>query len=474
LTTTSSLYFFQEGEADHNSTAFNPSRATSNTLIPAIYNEDPLDEPQSDRVHIRGVDDFHTSDIITFAIDHFPGHEPAHIQWIDDTSANIVYPSSSIAQQALISFSQASITTEDISNSPFELRAAKTLSTRPASTLQIRVAKMGDRKKKGAKDASRYYLLHPDQDPRERMRKEFEANGRIRRGGEHGDYQRRRYDDREHRRRRDNDAANGGDTNGDFSASMYDDAPATAEGAESLARGRDLFARTNGRRNRNRSASPGRSITKSDSLNASDGDEEVQSRRRAHNSRFRDRSPPPRYTKRDPHPFPANNASKELFPASGERTTKANGEGTLHSDKIELFPSSTISRNDANNATARRMKADLLSSPRSQNHRRSNAMDAANDEDLAERFGRKSLSEHPQPGRNVGKELLDQGLNIRGAASDQGLSIKGSGGLSIKGAAANTRELFPSLYQKGGNEGKELFSDKIRERGRRIRADDFH
>ena len=222
-------------------------------LVPAIYNENPLDEPQPDRVYICGVDDFHTSDIITFAHEHFPQHDAAHIQWIDDTSANIVYASPTIAQQALISFSQTSITTEDVSNSPFELRPAKSLSTRPASTLQIRAAKIGDRKRKGAKDASRYYLLHPDQDPRERMRKEFEANGRIRRGGEHGDYQRRRYDDREHRRRRDNDAANGGDSNGDFSASMYDDAPAVAEDAEpSTSRGRDLFARTTGRRGRNR------------------------------------------------------------------------------------------------------------------------------------------------------------------------------------------------------------------------------
>ena len=468
----------QEGEADPTPPAFNPispawnpSDAISNTLVPAIYNEDPLDEPQPDRVHIRGVDDFHTSDIITFAHDHFPQYDPAHVQWIDDTSANIVYSSPAIAQQALLSFSRDSITAKDVSDSPFELRPARTLSTRPASTLQIRVAQMGDRKRKGAKDASRYYLLHPDQDPRERMRKEFEANGRSRHGGEHGDYQRRRYDDREHRRRRDNDAANGGDTNGDFSASMYDDAPAATEGAEpSTARGRDLFARTTGRRHRNRSASPGRSPTNSDSIHPSDN-EDAQSHRRAHNSRYRDRSPPPRYTKRDPHPFPANNASKELFPQSEDKTVKTNGEGTLHSDKIELLPSSTTSRNQANNATARHMKADLLSSPRSQNHRRSNAMDAANDEDLAERFGRKSLSE--QKDRNAGKELVDPGLNIRGAAMDQGLSIKGSGGLSIKGAA-NTRELFPSLYQKGGNEGKELFSDKIREKGRRIRADDFH
>jgi hypothetical protein len=105
-------------------------------------------------------------------------------------------------------------------------------------------------------------------------------------------------------------------------------------------------------------------------------------------------------------------------------------------------------------------------------------MDAANEEDLAQRFGRKTLAES-----NKGKELFgdelgsEGGFNIKGAAADQGMSIKGSGGLAIKGAAATTKELFPNLYQKGGvgNEGKELFSDKIRTTSRRTRADDlFH
>ena len=421
----------------------------------------------------------HTSDIKTFATDNFPTQDP-RAEWIDDTSANLVYSSSAASLEALLSFTLVSTTTEAVSKSPFELRNAKKSLTHPSSMLQVRIAKAGDRKKKGAKDASRYYLLHPDQDPRERMRKEFEATGRIRRGGgENGDYNRRRYDDREHRRRRDKDAANGGDTNGDFAASMYDDnpAPAVADSDSNAARGRDLFARTSGGLNRNRSASPGRSLTNSDSIDIDDDDEEdIQNRRKAHKSRFRDRSPPPRYTKRDPHPFPVTNASKELFPSSKTETTKTNGEGTLHSDKLEHFPSPSA-RETANKAAANRLKKDLLSSPRSQNHRRSNAMDA-NDADLSNRFARNSLSEHVQS-RNAGKELLagsSNGLNIRGsaAAADTGLSIKGSGGLSIKGAAANTRELFPSLYQKGGNEGKELFSDKIRNTGRRVTADDFH
>ena len=122
MRTTPSSHFSQEGEADSAPSAFNPSAAASNSLVPAIYNEDPLDEPQPDRVHIRGLDDFHTSDIITFASDHFPAHDPAHIQWIDDTSANIVYSSAAVAQEALLAFSQTPITAEDVSIAPFQLR----------------------------------------------------------------------------------------------------------------------------------------------------------------------------------------------------------------------------------------------------------------------------------------------------------------------------------------------------------------
>ena len=54
-----------------------------------------------------------------------------------------------------------------------------------------------------------------------------------------------------------------------------------------------------------------------------------------------------------------------------------------------------------------------------------------------------------------------------------GFNIKGSAGLSIKGrgAARDTKELFPRLYSNNSNEGKELFSEKIRSGPRRGRAD---
>ena len=467
---------------------------TSSSLIPAIYHEDPLEESQPDRVHVRGVDDFHTNDIIAFANEHFPTHPPSHIQWIDDTSANIIYPSSDFALQALLSFTKTTISADQVTSQPFILHTARQLASRPASYLQVRLAKVGDRKKKGAKDASRYYLLHPEMDPRERMKQEFSTGRRLRRDGDHGDYQRRRYDDREHRRRRDKDADGG--AKGDFAASMYDDAPSTTNG-ESTTRGRDLFARTNERRQRNRSASPGRSTANSDEFDISDEDMSSLTPHPSHNngsrSHFRDRSPPPRYSKRDPNPIPANNASKELFPVLG-KSVMAREDGKLHSDNLKLFPASNPSTSRNNNTTsttaARRIATDLFSdsprpgSPRS-NHKRSNAISGSPDHELSERLRRNSLSDPGiHAGRNGGKELFggsgadihENGLNIKGSAN-LGLSIKGSGGLSIKGAA-NVKELFPEQYKKSGgtNEGKELFDSKIKGRGerRRNRAVDYH
>jgi hypothetical protein len=427
-------------------------------IIPAIYTEDPALEPVWERVHIRGLDDFHTNDILAFVNDHDPEAE-VHVQWIDDTSANIVYPSKERAREGILHLISHPTESQSIQSAPFELRQAKVLASRPASMLMVRVAQVGDRKKKNARDASRYYLLHPEEDPTDRMRKEF-ANG-------HGDYKRRRYDDREHRRRRFNDHS--AESN-DFSASMYDDAPATDP---ENSRGRDLFSRIT----RRRSASPGR--RNGDEIEISDSDED--GRRKRHRNGYRDRRErPPPYARDDPAPFPKANAGKELF-SSGSATR----EGGLHSDKIELRPSPNITSGPrsanpadsrANAAAARRLKADLMNaaqtSPRS-NHRRSHAMDAKNDEDLSERFARKSLSmdSTKSAGASRGIELFPgNGLDIRGSA-DQGLSIKGHGGMSIKGRALEVKELFPERYKK--NEGKELFDEPVREKRIRRRAGDL-
>lgn len=483
-----SLVIFSHSAQEGEEPSFVPSGAPapdSSTLIPAIYTEDPALEPQWNKIHVRGVDEMSTNDILGFVHDHFTEFaDDAHVQWIDDTSANICFRDRDSAKRAHLAFLSTPITLEELTNDPFELRAAKPLASRPASMLIVRVAQQGDRKKKGARDASRYYLLHPDEDPTERMRREF-ANSRTSRN-ENGDYRRRRFDDRElYRRRRDQDQNNDAT---DFSANMYDDAPATD--TEPSARGRDLFSRA-----RRRSASPGARTRNSDEIEISDSDTDNRTRRRGYG--YRDRS----------DRGPRSNAGKELFGSAIDRK----GSG-LHSDKIELFPSKvpeldTSMTSDppgsassrpasdpanirANAAAAKRLKADLLSaaqtSPRS-NHRRSHAMDAKNEEDLAERFARKSISIDSTKSfknglANSGVELFPSGsgsgggLSIKGSAlerDNEGFSIKGSGGLSIKGRA-EAKELFPSQYDRQGrNEGKELFDQPVREKRERRRAGDL-
>ncbi|EXJ87112.1 hypothetical protein A1O3_04070 [Capronia epimyces CBS 606.96] len=480
-------YQLEEGEEP----SFVPSGATvpdSSNVIPAIYTEDPDLEPQWNKVHIRGVDDMHTNDILALVHDNLSeAGDDVRVQWIDDTSANICFKDNATAKRSHLALLATPITVDELMIAPFELRTAKPLASRPASMLVVRVAQQGDRKKKGARDASRYYLLHPDQDPTERMRREF-ANSRTSRT-ETGDYKRRRFDDRElHRRRRDHDHNAEGT---DFSANMYDDAPATD--SVQPARGRDLFSRVT--KVRRRSASPSGWTRNSDEIVLSDSEDDGRLRRRGHS--YRDRS----------DRAPRSNTGKELFGTTPDRKS-----GGLHSDKIDLFPSkdtnadtamatdqtnkagskaiSDPSNTRANAAAAKRLKADLLSaaqtSPRS-HHRRSHAMDAKNAEDLAERFARKSISIDSSKSfkngtANGGIELFPSnstaggGLSIKGSAQEKdnaGFSIKGSGGLSIKGRAG-VKELFPKQYERGGrNEGKELFDQPVRAKAVRRRAGDL-
>jgi len=451
------------------------------------------------------VDEFHTNDIQAFVHDHFPdAPDDVHIQWIDDSSANIVFKTTEVARHALLSLVANPASSEEVEKAPFELRTAKPLASRPASMLMVRIAQQGDRKKKGAREASRYYLMHPDHDPTERMRREF-ANNRAGRG-DPGDYRRRRFDDREHQRRRDQDHdADGGATN--FEASMYDDAPEPETNGRGPARGRDLFSRVS--RPRRRSASPGPATGNNGddddemgiSYSEDDDHRRARGRRRQNDYRDRDERLPPPYSRKDPAPFPRSNAGKELFGDDDTRRgEQKGGGGGLRSDRLELFPnpstgsslkspSSAAAERTVNAAAAaKRLKTDLLNaaqtSPRS-NHRRSHAMDAKNEEDLSERFARKSISMDSTKSIRNGAGTVELfpnstpgagaavGLTIKGSA-DSGFNIKGSGGLTIKGRA-EVKELFPAQYERGNgrNEGKELFDEPVREKKIRRRAGDL-
>ncbi|KAB8233601.1 NCBP3 domain-containing protein [Aspergillus alliaceus] len=410
-------------------------------------------EAHYEKVHIRGVDELTTDNIKQFALEHFTVEEPSRVEWIDDTSANIVYSSSEVGLQALSAFTQVS-EEEDSSVLPaLRLRSAKLLSSHPDSVLQVRSAVKSDRKKPRAHEASRFYLMHPEHDPRERLRREFDDRRRHG-GGESsdGDYRRRRFDGRELRRRRDRD--------GDelISANMYDDTGAASTDYSETERGRDrdgrgrrrereLFPTDEGRpsgRLQNRSASPGR-----DTLMETGYSELGRRDSRRH---FRERSPQ----------GSRQNQGKELFPSKS---------ADADSNSRELFPNKT--------ATSY-LKKELFPSKHS-NHRRSDAIDAA--DETADLFSRRISvplvdgSQDQRRSKNV--ELFPDsgksGVNIRGEAGhDQGISIRGAAnGMSIKGRGASARELFPSKYNSN-NASKELFSEKLEGRGGpRRRAEDM-
>ncbi|KAL4979471.1 hypothetical protein BDW66DRAFT_127503 [Aspergillus desertorum] len=424
-------------------------------------------ETQSEKVHIRGVDELTTDDIKIFASTHFTLEQPARIEWIDDTSANIVYSTPEIGLQALAALTHDSELEGDVAGDgtaltasgeipALRLRSAKALASHPDSVLQVRSAVKTDKKKPRAHEASRFYMMHPEHDPRERLRRELASDRRCCGGGDsEGDYRRRRFDGRELRRRRERDNEDG------ITANMYDDIGTggadRSDGDRDWDRGRRT--RQSGRRNRevelfpddgvrsgrlrNRSASPGR-----DTLLQEGGyvDERQESRRL-----FRERSPPPR----------RRNEGKELL---GSPSGDANSR--------ELFPNKTANTY---------LKKELFPSKVS-NHRRSDAIDAA--DETADPFARRVSIPSLDPSheftdsnalRNRNVELFPSNksergpVNIRGAAGasqDQGFAIRGAAdsGISIKGrGGASVRELFPSKYNN--NAGKELFSDKIEGRG---------
>lgn len=377
------------------------------------------------------MDELTTDNIKQFATGHFPAEEPTRVEWIDDTSANIVYSSPETGARALSAFTQIG-EEEDMSALPaLRLRSAKLLPTHPDSVLQVRTAVKTDRKKPRAHEASRFYLMHPEHDPREKLR--LELADRRRQGGDssEGDYRRRRFDGRELRRRRDRD------NDEIISADMYDD----STGAELSGRrgqgSRELFpdeGRSSGRL-RNRSASPGRDTLEGDRLDSD-----------RYDRRFRERSP---QLDRRNKGKELLNKGKELFPSE--------------SDSRELFPNKT---------TTSYLKKELFPSKIS-NHRRTDAIDGA-DETLSSRI---SAPSHDQ-GQNRNVELFPDssdrsGANIRGTAHNEGFSVRGAAnGMSIKGRGASVRELFPSTYSS--NAGKELFSNKIEGRGGpRRRAEDM-
>ena len=107
------------------------------------------------KIHIRGLDDFTTSDIRSFSEQHFPTTTPI-IEWIDDTSANLCFETPEIASDAL-----NHIATDPLGpdGNPLDLRAAKPSASKPEASIFIRLAVSTDRKRPRAHEASRFYMM---------------------------------------------------------------------------------------------------------------------------------------------------------------------------------------------------------------------------------------------------------------------------------------------------------------------------
>lgn len=390
----------------------------------------------SNKVYIRGLDELTTEDIRSFAIEHI-AIPPERVEWIDDTSANLVFGAASTASDALrrLTSPEADL---PIGLSEVDLRPATSASSHPHVTLQVRIALVTDRKRARAHETSRFYLLHPECDPREQRRRDQRSDG------DNNNYKKRRYSHEEDSRRRRRNLLEG------FHELMYDDRDAV--GAQDTVTSSPVKDRRSELElrllPRDRSASP-------------------RGRGERDRSRHRRRSRFSGSRTRHCDLLVQHNEEKELFPHKARR-----GEGR---DLI------------SNQLLATRLRKDLFPNKNvSASHRRTDAFDAA--DETADLFAHKLAvpfldgamgdediaDSHSVPDNKRSRRPMTS-TKAQGHSSDVGLSIRGTStmGYSIKGGASHkgtVQDLFPSKM----NAGKELFAEKLVGRGGpRIRAEDL-
>ena len=403
------------------------------TIISAPNDSSAQDalQPNPTKIHLRGLDNLTTNDIKSFASEYYSASKPT-LEWIDDTSANLVYETPELAQEALVAF--AAVEIADISQLPrLQSLPAKPFPLHPQTNLEVRIAVLGDRKQPGARERSRFYLFNPEHDPTERRKRSGRLRGNRYRDRDDGGYRSQRYDEREQRKRQRDDEDAG------FTANLYDDdeealsARRKKDHQDSTSSGgfdgrenrrtrggsrgtKDLFPERGGKdtgRLRDRSASP---------IRDREEDEDARTRRQdLAASANRQRAQMIKAQLRE------TNTTKELFPI------KINNQG-----RSGAF--------DAADATAD-LFAKQMPVP---------FLDGSSDQ--------QSSAGHPLAARISSKSKIDTGqLNIRGRAV-------ATHDFMIKGAADGVvKELFPS----GGNAGKELFTNLEGRGRRRNKAEDL-
>lgn len=458
-----------------------------------------------EKIHIRGLDNLTTDDIYAFAATHYPAQQPTKIEWIDDMSANIVYPSTSTAGTALRAFTHLPDPSTSYPEDPLDSRPAKPHPSNPTTQLSIRLALLTDKKAPRAGDASRFYLLNPDKDPREQRRRQYDRRDR------------RPYPNDRRKRRRSEE-----EDHVPFDENMYDDGPTSLDSritrplpdssrerernthprrrspdrdlfsarrtereSYSYKRPRreredDLFAAhpppshqtsstTNTRpphkesygRLRDRSASPLRDGDREGALEDGDGrhgfaeagivmssNQNTEMGRRIRRRSFTPPSSRARNSNSNTQISGGGNAGKELFANAASRSSALNHGGT----DGDLFPNSLMAQTPLKATVVNGGGAAMSSGKKRAGHHRSDAFDAGSP------VGSGVGSTAGAVGK--GRDLF---ARIGGASSNQtnaanGNAGSGAGGFSIRGGGINTTTSTNSGARQGGEAEEAGFS----------------
>ena len=406
-----------------------PAQQVNNASAPNDSSAPDALELTPIKVHLRGLDDLTTNDIRSFASEYFSASKPT-VEWVNDSSANLIYETPELAHEALIAF--AAFEVADVSQIPLlQTIPAKSLPLHPRTSLEVRLAVVGDRKQPGARERSRFYLFNPEHDPAERRKRGGPRGGSKYRDRNDGGYRSQQYNDHEQRKRQLDDEDAG------FTANLYDDDEAALNARRKKGRqdstSSGSFEERNGRHARSRGAA---------------GKELFPDRVDRGGGRLRDRSASPVRDRDGDREDDARSRRRDMAASANRQKAQMIKEQLRETTSSkDLFPKKIV------------------------NHRRSVAFDAA--DATADLFARQmpvplvdGSSDYrsnvglPLAARISTKSGIDSGrLNIRGAAK-----ANLTHDFAIKGAAdGGIKELFPA----GGNAGKELFSDKIEGRGRR-------
>jgi hypothetical protein len=377
------------------------------------------------------------------------------IEWVDDSSANLVFNSESAAQEALKLLAAVEIL--DVTQlPPLEVLPAKLIPDKPEIALQVRFALESDRKVKGAAQRSRFYLLNPEWDPEteEGRRKRESRDRRYRDRADRGGYRRNgrgRYDDRNE------------DEPEPFDVSLYDD-DAGAHARREAPRGR--------RRRDSQSPSDPADSDRYRPLNA--GKELFPNKkprdalRSERGSSSRDRSRSPAWDERDAMMDDLAKDREVQRNRDTARSLKERISSRPSNSTRELFPHSTreLFPNKVSNESKAQMDqvpADVLAGMLRLSY------DGSADFSSFSAFRSES---YIQKIKMVTFKIADRvtepsnGISIKGLAAQQGISIKGR---------ANKKELFPEKLGDNLNAGKELFAGKLEGRGRRRqKAEDLY